>query len=72
MPLNPFSDDCALPIVYIETNAETLADGTANDGRYVDDSAVGERESKVDGLADGQRHRRLKLHSTDGKIAAFG
>ncbi len=71
MLLNPVCDDGALAIIDIETNAEADADGAADDGRYVDGSTLGERERNVDGLADGKRHGRLKLHTSDGEVTAF-
>ena len=72
MLLNPFCDHGALPVVDVETNAETLADGAADDGGYVNRSSAGKRERNVDRLTDGQRHRRFELHAANGKIAAFG
>jgi len=72
MLLDPFSYDCALPVADVETNTEKLADGTADDGGYIDSSAIRKRKGNVDGLPNGQRHGRFELHATNRKVAAFG
>ena len=72
MLLHPISDDCALAIVHIETNAETRTDCATHHGRYVDGNAVGKGKGDVDRLTDRESCERLHLHAADGKVAAFG
>lgn len=72
MLFDPLSYDGALAIVYVETNAEALANGTADDSGNIDCSVIGQRERDVNWLTNRQRHCRFHLHAADGEIAAFG
>jgi hypothetical protein len=71
MLLHPLSYERALPIIDVEANAEALPDGTADYGRNIDGSGVGQGKGNVNGLADRERHGRLKLHTAHGEIPAF-
>ena len=71
MLFDPLSYDGALAIIYVETNAEALAYGTAYDGWDIDCSAIGQGKRDVNGLTNRQRHCRFDLHAADREITAF-
>jgi hypothetical protein len=71
MLFDPLSYNGALAIVYVETNAEALAHGTAHNSGNIDCSAVGQGKRDVNRLSNRQRHCRFDLHAADGEIAAF-